>query len=49
VLEGIVSHSFNLDDNMFSLEYDSQLIDERSIIQSIEELRNFKVTNWIEL
>ena len=46
VLKGIYSHSFNLESQIFSIGYYDLITNKEIIIKTIENVDNFKVTNW---
>ena len=45
-LEGIISHSFELETRIFSVDYDSKVVSKQKIVKAIEPIRDFKVINW---
>ena len=46
-LKGIDSHSFNIEDRQFIIQYNSKIADKNRIIQTVEAVGNYKVINWI--
>jgi len=45
-LKGIESHSFKIENRQFTVRYDSEAIDKKTIIQAVEEAGNFNVKEW---
>ena len=46
-LKGIESHSFKIENRKFTVRYNSEVIDQRIIIQAVEGAGGFTVNNWV--
>ncbi len=45
-LKGVESHSFNIENRQFIVQYNSKITNQDTIIQTVEAVGSYKVNNW---